>query len=190
MHSMCVHDAAQQQQQQHVHVRDRTFLLRPSTCTSTSLDFSASCFSAMPGPLLDVEACQKLIIQNKAAELDAILKKVKPGEIAKPFYQGSEYFAIRYAAESGSADCIKVLLAHGASPNMSVEGDYWPYICTPPLFTAAEKGHPEAVQMLLDGGANPFHKVNGRSAKTMAKGKECTALLKAAEARAKAATAA
>jgi ankyrin repeat protein len=144
----------------------------------------------MPGPLLDVEACQKLIIQNKAAELDAILKKVKPGEIAKPFYQGSEYFAIRYAAESGSADCIKVLLAHGASPNMSVEGDYWPYICTPPLFTAAEKGHPEAVQMLLDGGANPFHKVNGRSAKTMAKGKECTALLKAAEARAKAATAA
>jgi len=128
-----------------------------------------------------VKACT----QNNVENLRKGLAKVDAARINKPMY-GSEYFLIRYAVEKSHTECVKELLEFGADPNVGVDNDYWHYIQPPPLWIAAENGAVEVVDLLIKYGANPFHMINGRKAKTVAKGKEATALCRAAEERIKA----
>jgi len=128
-----------------------------------------------------VKAC----MQNDVETLKNCLAKIDVTRVNKPMY-GSEYFLIRYAVEKDHTECVKELLDFGADPNVTIDNDYWHFVQPPPLWIAAENGCAEVCDLLIKAGANPFHMINGRKAKTVAKGKEATALCRAAEERIKA----
>ena len=132
-------------------------------------------------PVKNPDDCQQAITQGNVEKIKIILSRTKAKALNEPLF-GSEYFALRYAVEYEQVEIAKMFLAHGANPNLGIDDSYWHFINPPPLYTAAEKGNVELTKALIDAGANPFHEVQGRKAKTMAKGKECTQLCREAEA--------
>jgi len=59
--------------------------------------------------------------------------------------------ALHHAVGASCEDCVRLLLAHGADPNIRDEGD-WAF----PLHFAAEKGLVDVVRLLIEHGADPI----------------------------------
>ncbi len=84
--------------------------------------------------------------------------------------------ALHEAAKFDRLDVATLLLAHNADPNVDSN------VSARPLRLAAQKGHAEMVQLLVDNGADPLEvSMNGNTAKTDAKTKECAKILQEAE---------
>lgn len=116
----------------------------------------------------DVELLQQLI--NKKFDINMSLG-------------GTEVYGLRLAVEQNQNEIIKMWLKNGGNPFLGTNDNHDSCSIQPPLLhLAARNGNEEIVKLLLECGCNPMISVDGRKAKTIAKGDTCYQILRQAEA--------
>jgi ankyrin repeat protein len=99
-----------------------------------------------------------LMIAARAGDMEAALRLLNEGaEVNATSATG--YTALHYAASKGHADVVRLLLRHGADPDLREAGAELTI-----LMSAAKRGRVDVVKALLEGGAKPGRHSYGRTA--------------------------
>ncbi|XP_063789339.1 ankyrin repeat and SOCS box protein 1 isoform X1 [Pseudophryne corroboree] len=112
------------------------------------------------------EQCQDPLLHNAACvgDMDTLRTLLQEERFLRRINEKSVWCSgwlpcspLRVAATAGHADCVSLLIQHGADLELvDVKGQT-------PLFVATENGHLECVQVLLKAGANPNGSPHNRS---------------------------
>ncbi|MFH0821783.1 MAG: ankyrin repeat domain-containing protein [Pseudomonadota bacterium] len=99
-----------------------------------------------------------LMIAARAGDMEEVLRLLNEGAEVNAT-SPSGYTALHYAASKGHADLVRLLLRHGADPDLREAGAELTI-----LMSAAKQGRVEVVKALLEGGAKPGRHSFGRTA--------------------------
>ncbi len=87
-------------------------------------------------------------VDRSQAKVVDILIRATPGFPSESTFIATLTPPLAAAAEIGSVECVRVLLAHGADPNVEYQGKT-------PLYNAVASGHSDIVRLILAHGPNP-----------------------------------
>ncbi|XP_068103074.1 ankyrin repeat and SOCS box protein 1 [Hyperolius riggenbachi] len=114
----------------------------------------------------ELEQCQDTLLHNAACvgDIDTLRTLFREEKFLRRINEKSVWCSgwlpcspLRIAATAGHADCVALLIHHGADLELvDVKGQT-------PLFVATENGHLECVQVLLKAGADPNGSPHNRS---------------------------
>ncbi|XP_040213508.1 ankyrin repeat and SOCS box protein 1 [Rana temporaria] len=114
----------------------------------------------------ELEQCQDTLLHNAACvgDIDTLRTLLQEERFLRRINEKSVWCSgwlpcspLRIAATAGHADCVSLLIHHGAELELvDVKGQT-------PLFVATENGHLECVQVLLKAGADPNGSPHNRS---------------------------
>ncbi|KAL3989932.1 Ankyrin repeats (3 copies) family protein [Acanthocheilonema viteae] len=94
------------------------------------------------------EECLKLFESCKKGDLSILLQLLKPGIVNQPDLNNRHSSPLHYAAGFGRVDCVRALLAAGASVSQTDDNGLVP------LHNASSFGHVYVVKILLENGAD------------------------------------